>query len=200
MNFPYSHFKIAAVGFKSNSPTTTTQSKSLIRHVRKIPAHCWELNLKSVKLSEHDYRVCQAFIDALEGRLGTFTLIVPRHSQPLGLAAGSPVSSGLVLAGYKSVQVSGFIGAAVQVKAGDFFKFSNHTKVYRAVADLTSLVNGTGTLQFIPRLTRDIPTGTAIQFRDVPFLFRQKSDVNEYFSSAKDARKMMCELDLEEVL
>lgn len=200
MNFPYANFRLAAVGIKSNSPTTTTQSKSLIRHVRKIPAHCWELNLKTIKLSENDYRVCQAFIDSLEGRLGTFTLIVPRHSQPLGLASGAPVSSSAVAAGYKAVPLSGFVGAGLQVKAGDYFKFGNHSKVYRAVADLTSLVNGTGTLQFIPRLTRDIPSGTSIQLKDVPFLVRQKSDINEYFSSAKDARKMVCELDLEEVL
>lgn len=200
MNFPYVNFKIESVLLKNHNPTIATESKSLIRLVRKIPAQRWEINIRTVRLNESDYRVCQAFIDGLEGRYGTFQLILPRYSQPLGLALGSPVTSGNTTAGFKTLNVAGFAGAGIQVKVGDFFKFNNHSKVYRAVANCTTAANGTGVLKFIPNLIRDVPTGSSIQLRDVPFTLRQKNDVNDYSSSAKIARKQTLDLDLEEVL
>lgn len=200
MNFPYDNFKIESVVLKNNQPTIATSSKSLITLVRKIPAQRWEANIRSVKLNEFDYRIGQAFIDSLEGRYGTFQLILPRYSKPLGLALGSPVTSGGLSAGFKTLNVIGFSGAGVQIKAGDIFKFPNHSKIYRAIEDCVTNASGSGILKFIPNLIRDVPSGTPIQFRDVPFLFRQKGDVNEYSSSAKNSRKVVLELDLEEVL
>lgn len=200
MNFPYDNFKIESVVLKNNNPTIATESKSLIRLVRKIPAQRWEINIRTIKLNESDYRVCQAFIDGLEGRYGTFQLVLPRYSKPLGLALGTPVTSGATAAGFKTINVAGFTGAGIQIKAGDIFKFSNHSKVYRATDDCTTAANGTGVLKFIPNLVRDVPSGSSIQLRDVPFTVRQKGDVNDYSSSAKAARKVVLELDLEEVL
>lgn len=200
MNFPYDNFKIESIVIKNNNPTIATESKSLIRLVRRIPAQRWEVNIKTVKLNEADYRICQAFIDGLEGRFGTFDLILPRYSKPFGLVLGSPIVSASVTAGFKTLSVSGFAGSGVQVRAGDFFKFNNHSKVYRATDDCVTSSGGSGLLKFIPNLMTDVAVGTSIQLREVPFLFRQKNEINEYSSSAKGARKMSLELDLEEVL
>lgn len=200
MNFPYDNFKIDSVVLRNNSPSIATESKSLIQLVRKIPAQRWEVNLRTVKLNEADYRICQAFIDGLEGRFGTFQLILPRYSKPIGLALGSPVTAASSVAGPKTLNLSGFTGAGIQIKTGDLFKFSNHSKVYRATADCVTTASGTGVLKFIPNLVRDVAAGTPIQLRDFPFLFRQKGDVNDYSSSGKAGRKMILELDLVEVL
>jgi len=77
-------------------------------------------------------------------------------------AAASPASTlnhGTAAAGARSVSVTGTALAQV-IKSGDFFKFSGHTKVYQATADLALSAGGTGTLNFSGGLVQAMTTGT----------------------------------------
>jgi hypothetical protein len=202
MTFPYDCFVIADVVLKNRVVNYVSESKSLIKSTRRIPGQRWEWLVKSIKLDEDRYRPAQAFIDSLEGRYGVFELIVPRYSQPKGVASGSPSVLTSALAGVRTIQATGFTPSVQkQLKCGDFFKFANHSKVYRVIEqDVNSNASGQLTLKFFPQLVRDVPATTALIVRDVPFTVRQSTDVTEYSSSAKGARKITLELDLEEAL
>jgi hypothetical protein len=69
--------------------------------------------------------------------------------------------------------VDGFTGA---LKAGDVFKFANHSKVYMATADRS----GTGSLSFQPALVSAVSDNEAIAHNDVQFTVRLANDVQEY--------------------
>jgi hypothetical protein len=66
------------------------------------------------------------------------------------------------------------------LRAGDFFKFNNHSKVYMAVDDLNSDASGQGTLNFAGGLVVSVPNATAITVDAVPFTVIMDSDVQEY--------------------
>tara|TARA_R110000744_G_scaffold235443_2_gene353121 strand:+ start:12375 stop:12728 length:354 start_codon:yes stop_codon:yes gene_type:complete len=74
--------------------------------------------------------------------------------------------------GAVSVPSSGLTGT---LKAGDFIKFSGHTKVYKLTADRA----GNGNLSIVPPLTTAVTTDT-VTYNDVPFTVRLKNDVQEY--------------------
>jgi len=202
MNFPYDCFVIADVTLKNRVVNFASESKALIKSTRRIPGQRWEWMIKSTKLNEEKYRVAQAFIDQLSGRHGVFELIIPRYSKPQGLALGNPTAYSDVTAGVTTIQLAGFTPSIQnQLKRGDFFKFSNHPKVYRVVSsDVGSNSVGRLTVDFFPQLTRAVAAGTAVVVHNVPFTLRQASDVVEYSSTAKSARKVTLELDLEEAL
>lgn len=202
MNFPYDCFVIADVVLKNRVVNYVSESKSLIKSTRRIPGQRWEWMIKSIKLNEDKYRIAQSFIDQLSGRHGVFELIIPRYSQPKGAALGNPTVYVAGSSGSTAIQLAGFTPLIQnQLKRGDFFKFSNHPKVYRVVnSDVSSDAAGRLTVEFFPQLTRAVPAVTAVILRNVPFTVRQASDVVEYSSTAKAARKVTLELDLEEAL
>jgi hypothetical protein len=62
------------------------------------------------------------------------------------------------------------------LKAGDFFKFSTHSKVYQCVADVTSSAGGTATLNFSGGAVTGVTSGATITRYNVPFTVIQTED------------------------
>jgi hypothetical protein len=67
------------------------------------------------------------------------------------------------------------------LKAGDYFKFSGHTKVYQATADLTLSAGGSGTLNFSGGLVQAITSGTVVR-NGFAFTACLTEDAQEYSS------------------
>ena len=70
-------------------------------------------------------------------------------------------------------------GSEKPIKAGEFFKFANHNKVYMATADLTLTASGgnfDGTLTFYPALQTAVAVSEVITYTSVPFTVRLASD------------------------
>lgn len=194
-------FKIQSATFKSNSPTIASESQSLIQHVRRIPAQRWEFTLKSTPVGSEAGRKIWAYITALNGRFTPFDVVIPAYSQPQGVALGSPTVRTAASAGVTSVALQGFSGpAAAQLLAGDYVRFSNHSKVYMVTANANNNVSGQLTLQIYPQLTRPLTVGAALIMRDVPFTVRQVRDMQEFSVSGRDGRITSFELDCIEVL
>jgi hypothetical protein len=174
-----------AVNFQVVSPTLTTESFS--GKVRRIGQghQYYTFGVKLPPLTPYQFGPVAAFLAGQYGQVDSFTIQLPHLSYNTGANAafiGSPViSGGAVAIGSKSATIQGMTANKTQVlRAGDYFKFANHDKVYMAIADLNSGGAGTGTLNFAGSLVTAVPSGTAITHDSVPFTVIMESDVQEY--------------------
>jgi hypothetical protein len=62
------------------------------------------------------------------------------------------------------------------LKAGDFVKFANHTKVYMLTADR----NGAGAIAIEPPLVAAISSNEQMTYTNVPFTVRLANDLQKY--------------------
>lgn len=192
---------IDTVELKSNSPTILSEGRNLVTLTRTIPTHRWEMTLKSVNLAPIDARAVNAWVNSLGGRNGTFTGVIPEISNPKGVASGAPVTSGVHTIGGSNISMSGFTsGVAGQLRAGDILKFANHAKVYQVISDVSSNSSGMANVNIYPKLMKQVPSGTAVIVKDVPFLLRLDNDIQEFKVSAQNSGFVRLELDCIEVL
>ena len=81
-----------------------------------------------------------------------------------------------MLAGVDSVTVTGVANGKFLLRAGDFFKFSNHSKVYMCTVSWTV----GNPLYFSGSLVADVPSGTQIIYTAVPFTVILDNDIQQY--------------------
>jgi hypothetical protein len=176
-----------AVNFQVVAPTLTTESFS--GKVRRIGQghQYYTFGVKLPPLTPYQFGPVAAFLAGQYGQVDSFTIQLPHLSYNTGANAasiGSPavLTSGAALAvGSKSVNI-GYMGTnkTQTLRAGDYFKFANHDKVYMAIADLNSGSTGQGTLYFAGSLVTAVPNGTGIVHDNVPFTVIMDSDIQEY--------------------
>lgn len=194
-------FAIQSARIRSNAPNFGSESKSLITHVRRIPAHRWEFVLRSKPMLSEQVLAAFAWQAGLKGSYGVFTAVIPYYSHTKGVGSGSPTVRTVASPGATSIQLQGFSGpVAGQLKAGDFIKFANHSKCYMVLADVNSNVNGQLTIQITPELRKPLTVGTAVQINNVPFTLRQRGDIQEFNTDGRDGRISTLELDCYEAL
>jgi len=85
-------------------------------------------------------------------------------------------------------------GISGTLKAGDFIKFANHSKVYMVTADLT----GAGNVSIEPALVANVADNEAITFDSVPFTMRLRNDIQTYDLNANE--QYSYEIDMIEVI
>jgi hypothetical protein len=184
-----------AVDFQIVAPTLTTESFS--GKVRRVGQghQFYTFGLKMPPMTPYQFGPVIAFITRQYGQVDSFTVSLPEISYNTGQNAssiGNPVVRGYRLEGgqlvtqapplgYKNVDLSGMVPNKLQVlRAGDFFRFAGHSKVYMAVFDLNSDGGGTGTLAFSGGLVAPVPLGQGIFTNDVKFTVILDSDIQEY--------------------
>ena len=88
----------------------------------------------------------------------------------------------------RSVVTDGWgTGSALTVlKAGDFIKFTNHSKVYQITADATCDTSGNATLAIEPELQTSPGNNEAIVTNPVPFTVFNDNDVVELSTGVND--------------
>ncbi|WDE11342.1 hypothetical protein [Thalassomonas haliotis] len=200
MKFP-THIKFNSLGLKSNTPNFYSESRSLRRHVRRIPAHRWEVTLRTVPLEDADARSLSAFLNALEGRLNSFDVILPLYSTPQGAATGVPSVSAATAAGEKMVPAKhGAANVENQVMAGDFIRFAGHSKVYQVTANADTDSAGNMSYQITPGLVKSVAADENIIVKDVPFTMALKRDVQGFKVGIGNSRFVKHEIDCVEAL
>ena len=120
----------------------------------------------------------------------------PEVEDARGTASGTP--TGTASAGATSITLGG-TGTGT-LKAGDFIKFANHSKVYMVVADQSDI--STGTLTIEPPLTTAVSSSTIV-YDNVPFTVYLTNDIQEFgvVGNDKDGNLLyQFEIDLEEAL
>jgi hypothetical protein len=121
-----------------------------------------------------------AFAIAQEGQYETFQLVLPGIYDPQGVATGTPIVSGAHASG-KSIPTTGWTASVVGIlKAGDFLKFDNHTKVYMVTADASSDGSGSANLSIEPPLVAALVDTESITVTGVPFTVAFDGDIQEF--------------------
>jgi hypothetical protein len=178
------NISFTAVEFQIVAPTITSESFS--GKMRRIGQghQYYTFGVKLPPLTSYQFGPIAAFISKQFGMVDSFTIQLPELSYNTGqnaAFAGTPVVSANLAAGIKTCTINGMTADKMQVlRAGDFFKFANHTKVYMAVDDLNSNSSGSGTLNFSGGLVAAVPSNTGIVINDVPFTVIMDSDIQEY--------------------
>lgn len=173
-----------AVDFQVVTPAVTTESFS--GRVRRIAQghQYYTFGVELPPMTSYQFGPVAAFIAKQFGQVDSWTIQLPEISYNTGsnaAFAGTPVAQAAVSVGAKTMTVSGMTPSKAQIlRAGDFFKFANHSKVYMAVDDLNSDASGQGTLNFSGGLIYAVPINTGLTLDAVPFTVILDGDVQEY--------------------
>lgn len=163
----------SSVDFNSVYYNLSSTSVSGRTQVRNIGGQRFEFVASYPPLTKSEFAPVTAFIMAQRGMAETFTIVLPELSSKSGDATGLVKTSADEAIGQTTISIDGLSGS---LKAGDFLKFDNHSKVYMIVSDLT----GSGSLSIQPALRVAVPNDTAIIYDSVPFSVRLNNDVQSY--------------------
>ena len=182
--YPTGYLGFQAVDFQIVTPSIVSQAVS--GKSRRI-AHghsYYTFSIRYNQILNKDFGPIRAFLAKQGGPVDSWQIVLPEvsYSQGAEIASiGTPVTSGTLAAGVKTCTISGLGASKSQIlRAGDFFKFANHTKVYMAVDDLNSNGSGVGTLNFAGALCASVPSGTGIIANAVPFTVIQEGETQEF--------------------
>jgi hypothetical protein len=124
-------------------------------------------------MTRAEFMPIYAFILSQKGQLESFQFVPPVVGSTSGTATGSVTTNGASAIGATSITIAGLTGT---IKAGDFIKFSTHTKVYMVTSDRS----GAGAMTIEPPLFVAVATSVAITYNSVPFTVRLNNDVQQY--------------------
>ena len=195
--FPISSAKFGTLGIKSNQTTILSKSVSGKKLARQLDNQRWSFTVQIITAKRSDvYGDLMAFILKQRSGKENFTIVPPEVEDARGTASGTPTGTGS--AGDTSITLGG-TGTGT-LKAGDFIKFANHSKVYMVVADQSDI--STGTLTIEPPLTTAV-SSSDIQYDDVPFTVYLTNDIQEFgvVGAGQDGTLLyQFEFDVEEAL
>lgn len=183
--------EFAAINLQSKSRNVTSETKSGRMQVRSTGSQQWQFTAQYTTLTRDTFMPVYAFCVSQGGQLGTFEVTPTEISSSRGSITGTMLTSETGELDETALNVDGFSGT---IKAGDFVKFNNHTKVYMVTTDLT----GSGILNITPGLKETVPDNTIVVYDNVPFTMRLANDIQEFDVNGKDLFNY--EVDLIEAL
>lgn len=187
-----------SLGLISDDPTLMDITNDGTHNVRKTgKPQRYATTIRWNRLKEADFAPVGAFIEALRGRLTTFTIVLPIISTPQGVGGGSPQVVGAGPHSGFSLPIDGCpVSTTGWLKTGDVFKLAGHNKVYRLAADVDTDAGGAVTLTFVQPLEESPGDNEALTITDVPFTMRRASDAQQFDLDTPD--RFDFELDMVE--
>jgi hypothetical protein len=170
----------ADIKVSSFTPTLVSQTQSLKRQVRRRGGQRWSFDVNFPPMTRSEFAPVYAFCIAQRGQYETFTFVPPVVSVPQGTATGTPLVNTAHTVGDTTIATDGWTTSTQILKAGDFIKFANHSKVYMVVSDCSSDGTGAATLVIEPPLMAALSDNEAITANDVPFRVALTTDAQEY--------------------
>ena len=157
------------------------------RQTRQIGGQYWKIRARYNNLTRAEFAPIEAFLMNQRGGYDSFTFTPPVLSIPQGSDPGTPLVNGAGQTG-RSVVTDGWGSGSAQtvLKAGDFIKFTNHSKVYQITADATCDVSGNATLAIEPELQTSPADNEAIVTNPVPFTVFNENNVIELSTGVND--------------
>lgn len=167
-----------AINFKINTPTLVTQTTSGKSRRVGMGHSFYSFTVKYNNITRYDYGPIAGFIAEQYGPLESFQIVLPElsYSKVGNQTTSTVTTSASVLAGVDNVAVTGVTSGKNLLRAGDFFKFSNHSKVYMCTTTWTS----GNPLYFSGSLVKDVPSGTSIVYNAVPFTVLLENNVQQF--------------------
>jgi hypothetical protein len=187
------------VNFKINTPLQKTTSFSGKTRRVAMGNQFYSFTVKFPNLTPQEVGYIQSFLAARLGGYDAFEIILPSASYTKAPSppSGTPTVATTVAAGANVVTLSNLGANRTVIKGGDFFKFSNHSKVYIATADVVSDGSGVGILSFSGGLVAAVPSATTVVYTEVPFTVMLDGDAQSYDMGYGGITTMS--LDLKEV-
>lgn len=191
-----------AVRFRQSTITKKTETASgrITRATNAVTK--WKGTLTFPPVAYDNFLAVQAFVARCQGALNEFDLVIPEISTHNPHTEQLTYVSADASAGSTSVSIiSDNVNKTNLLKAGDVFRFPNHTKVYMVTEDVATDGAGAGTIQFTPALVTAVPTdsaGDTIIVKDVPFRMILSNDIQEY--GYRNDGYVEYEIDVEEVV
>lgn len=181
------------MSLRSIQPSLVSVSHSLKRQTRSRGGQRWGFALQYRNRTRAQMALLISFVIAQRGQYGTFTFVPPIIGLPQATVTGTPLCNGATASG-RSVTADGFANSTTVMKAGDFLKFANHTKVYMLTADATTNGSGQVTLAIEPGLYAAVVDNEAITVSSVPFTVALASDSNEIGMAQSSMFDWSCDL------
>ena len=169
----------SAIKIQSLAPTRVSVSHSLRRSTRTTGAQRWVVTADWEGLNRAQFAPIQAFVIAQRGQWDSFSMVLPGHKAPQGVASGTPLVSGANQSGRTLVTKGWSASVNGILKAGDFIGITGQTKVYMVTSDANSDASGNATLNIEPALMAVPTDGAALTVRNVPFTLALASDTIE---------------------
>jgi hypothetical protein len=167
-----------AINFKINTPTLVTQTNSGKSRRVGMRHSYYSFTVKYSAITRFDYGPIAGFIAQQYGGLESFQIVLPElsYSKVGNQTSTTVTTSAANLAGVDHVAITGVGTGKNLLRAGDFFKFSNHSKVYMCTTTWT-----TGQpLYFSGSLVQDVPSGTSLVINAVPFTVILENNVQQF--------------------
>lgn len=160
----------SAVKFVLNTPsqTTTTNSGKVRRTGYGVSYYSWEVDYPT--LTPLEAGTVQGYLAQAFGPQLSFEILLPHISYSrLASQTTDRVNVGAVNSGIGATNVIGAKVVNVEnagadediLAAGDYFKFTNHSKVYQCVSPCTADANGDAVLYFSGSLVNEITSVTS---------------------------------------
>ena len=169
-----------AINIKSEQRTlvSTTDSGKTFR--RQVDGQRWSFTVSYPLMPRSTFAPIQAFIIKQRSQKENFTITFPSYLDAQGHENTTINVNGVHAVGDTTIDIDGFHSDGTErLKAGDFIKFSGHSKVYMIMADVTSSSNA-ATVTIEPPLTTALANNETVTYDSVPFTVYLNSDVQEF--------------------
>lgn len=175
----------SSVSLESSQPVAVDYAESGKRQARILGAHLWKIKMSWPVLTKAMISPIIGFVQQQRIGYESFLITLPNYSTPLGVATGTPLVDSNTAAGSTSVVIKDWTFSQTGImKAGDIFKFADHSKVYMLTADCDSDGAGLATLLFQPPLIMDVSANESIIVSNVQFRVCLDDDVATFKGSA----------------
>ncbi len=169
-----------AINIRSQQKTlvSTTDSGKTFR--RQVDGQRWTFTVSYPLMPRSTFAPIQAFIIKQRSQKENFTITFPSYLNAQGNENTTINVNGVHAVGDTTIDIDGFhADGAGRLKAGDFIKFSGHSKVYMIMADVTSSSNA-ATVTIEPPLRSALANDETVTYDSVPFTVYLNSDVQEF--------------------
>ena len=208
----------ASVRVASNRPVQVSRTMSGRGIHRESGAHHWEISITYNPMTREDFDTVSSFLDARNGRMNPFYVVLPQYSRPKDVAFHSFVLSNAIrvfgahTAGRSSINMYAASNIAGTPRPGDYFTIAdgadiNHRKAYKVTRVETNTTYQVGStrptttqvrVHIMPPLVRNVSNNATITWIDPLFRVIQKEEVTEH--ELNNDNLYQFQLALEEIL
>lgn len=208
----------ASVSMSSNLPVQVSRTLSGRGVHATSGAHHWEVNISYNPMKKAQFSPIISFLEAHNGRLNPFFVVLPQHSRPSDATFATHVTNnpvrfvGAHAADSSSILVDCGVAFPEHASPMDCFTITdstdvNHLKFYRVTRVETNALYQAGTAQpstsqmrlhIHPPLVRAVADNSVVNWINPAMRVVQKADVLEYQLSTDNLFQF--QLNLEEIL
>jgi uncharacterized secreted protein with C-terminal beta-propeller domain len=176
--------EFTSVDFKITTPVQTTETVNGRKRRSGFGVSYYTFTGKYSSLTPSQAATVTSFIAKQYGQVESFQIVLPKicdnKAADFAQAVGNAKVKTAATKGAFSVALKGLGVSKAVFKAGDFFKFANHSKVYMVTDDVTSNSSGEATLFFSAKLVVNVVVDEVLTINAVPFTVILDQDVDEF--------------------